>query len=89
MERLLVHFVGNISMDTETLLQLADSLDDEVAGAQGRRVAGVDDSQGAGVKTESDSSDEVEMDDITVQPLENNVTREMMDEPYVVVVCLC
>lgn len=75
MERLLVHFVGNISMDAQTLQQLADSLDDEVTGQQGRRRS-QSKGEGAG-ETESNSSDQVKMDDITVQPLENNVTREL------------
>jgi hypothetical protein len=78
MERLLVHFVGNISMDAQTLQQLADSLDEEVTGQHGRRASH---SKGEGTgETESNSSDQVKMDDITVQPLENNVTRELDDK---------
>lgn len=76
MERLLVHFVGNISMDAQTLQQLADSLDDEVAGKQDRRGPRSKDGETAG-ESDSNGSDRVEMDDITVQPLENNVTREV------------
>ncbi|KAH6662878.1 PrnA protein [Verticillium dahliae] len=84
MERLLVHFVGNISLDAQTLQGLADSLDQERSGPghgpppalgttgkalERRRLSSRErreDGGGGYIKVD---------DDITVQPLENNVTH--------------
>ncbi|EEY19348.1 PrnA protein [Verticillium alfalfae VaMs.102] len=104
MERLLVHFVGNISLDAQTLQGLADSLDQERGGpghgpapalgttgktlerrrlsSRERREDGGGGGRGAhasregDVETDSNASEYIKVDDdITVQPLENNVTR--------------
>ncbi|KAM0330598.1 hypothetical protein ACHAQA_003547 [Verticillium albo-atrum] len=98
MERLLVHFVGNISLDSQTLQGLADSLDHERTGlglgpppavGTGKAVerreiesrerpegGDTQESGGRDVDTESNGSEYIKVDDdITVQPLENNVTH--------------
>ncbi|KAM0279566.1 hypothetical protein ACHAQH_004521 [Verticillium albo-atrum] len=100
MERLLVHFVGNISLDSQTLQGLADSLDQERTGLglgpppamatttgkaverreiepRERREDGERRESGdRDMETESNGSEYIKVDDdITVQPLENNVTH--------------
>ncbi|PNH45332.1 hypothetical protein VD0004_g2540 [Verticillium dahliae] len=103
MERLLVHFVGNISLDAQTLQGLVDSLDQERSGPghgpppalgttgkalERRRLSsrerredgggggGAQGSREGDVETDSNASEYIKVDDdITVQPLENNVTH--------------
>lgn len=80
MERLLVHYVGNISLDADTLRDMADTADrggdpSTASPAAGRGKARAefpeddeDDDEG--------SSEDYPKADITVQPLENNAARE-------------
>lgn len=88
MERLLVHYVGNISLDSETLHNLADSVDKgdtidpslaQPSGPrQGSRPRPISGELQAG-PTDDDSnssSEDYPKADITVQPLENNAARE-------------
>jgi hypothetical protein len=67
MERLLTHFVGNVKLDGDTLQHLADSVEKNQLG----QMPAEDDGE-----VKSNSSGDVKLDEITVQPLENNATRE-------------
>ena len=69
MERLLVHFVGNIKLDSGTLQNLADSVGKVTGGAHSA-------AEHDAIEASSDTSDHVKVDEITVQPLDNNATRE-------------
>ncbi|KAG9258839.1 PrnA protein [Emericellopsis atlantica] len=66
MERLLTHFVGNVKLDGDTLQHLADSVEK-------KRLDQMPPEEDAEVK--SNSSGDVKLDEITVQPLENNATH--------------
>jgi hypothetical protein len=77
MERLLVHYVGNISLDAETLRDMADTADRggdpgtaSPAAGRGKPRADEDEDEDEG------SSEDYPKADITVQPLENNAARE-------------
>lgn len=82
MERLLAHYTGRSRLDAETLKTLADSVEKGRAGpeAPGPQLdpdATMDPDVGAEVEVKSQSSDSFQVDEITVQPLENNITRKM------------
>ncbi|KDN67341.1 putative fungal specific transcription factor domain-containing protein [Colletotrichum sublineola] len=80
MERLLAHYTGKSTLDAETLKTLAESVEKGRAGPEPCRTGA-----GAHVSTEpevgleaevqSQSSDSFKVDEITVQPLENNITH--------------
>ncbi|KAI8221417.1 hypothetical protein K4K53_007469, partial [Colletotrichum sp. SAR 10_77] len=80
MERLLAHYTGQSRLDAETLKTLADSVEKGRAGpeAPGPQLdpdATMDPDVGAEVEVKSQSSDSFQVDEITVQPLENNITH--------------
>lgn len=88
MERLLVHYVGNISLDSETLNNLAESvdkgetIDPGLAQASGPRPSISRPISGEQARPLDDddsnsSSEDYPKADITVQPLENNAAREL------------
>lgn len=69
MEKIIQHYAGNISMDMESLRVLAESVDKAPEAIRNHRPAPLIDSPG---------SDYLGVDDenFTVQPLDNNTTRE-------------
>nr|XP_036581012.1 fungal specific transcription factor domain-containing protein [Colletotrichum truncatum]KAF6789185.1 fungal specific transcription factor domain-containing protein [Colletotrichum truncatum] len=80
MERLLAHYTGQSRLDAETLKTLADSVEKGRSGPEASAAgAGPDASMepevGADVEVKSQSSDSFQVDEITVQPLENNITH--------------
>ncbi|KAJ0350038.1 hypothetical protein KNSL1_004182 [Colletotrichum chrysophilum] len=80
MERLLAHYTGQSRLDAETLKTLADSVEKgrtgpEAPGPQPDPDATMDPDVGAEVEVKSQSSDSFQVDEITVQPLENNITH--------------
>ncbi|CAI0643137.1 unnamed protein product, partial [Colletotrichum noveboracense] len=80
MERLLAHYTGQSRLDAETLKTLADSVEKgragpEAPGPQPDPDATMDPDIGAEVEVKSQSSDSFQVDEITVQPLENNITH--------------
>ncbi|KAK2756350.1 fungal specific transcription factor domain-containing protein [Colletotrichum kahawae] len=80
MERLLAHYTGQSRLDAETLKTLADSVEKgragpEAPGPQPDPDATMDPDLGAEVEVKSQSSDSFQVDEITVQPLENNITH--------------
>lgn len=82
MERLLVHFVGDIKLDGDTLQNLADS----VGKVKGSLPSAA---EHEAIEASSDTSEHVKVDEITVQPLDNNATREPKSPlPYSVLMFL-
>ncbi|KAF0325162.1 putative transcriptional regulatory protein [Colletotrichum asianum] len=80
MERLLAHYTGQSRLDAETLKTLADSVEKgrtgpEAPGPLPDPDATMDPDVGAEVEVKSQSSDSFQVDEITVQPLENNITH--------------
>ncbi|KAF3811979.1 hypothetical protein GCG54_00002931 [Colletotrichum gloeosporioides] len=80
MERLLAHYTGQSRLDADTLKTLADSVEKgragpEAPGPQPDPDAPMDPDIGAEVEVKSQSSDSFQVDEITVQPLENNITH--------------
>lgn len=71
MERLLTHFMGDVKLDPETLQSLADSVDK----TRVKPVAVNKDDDDA-MESASQSSDHVNVDEVSFQPLGNNATRE-------------
>ncbi|OLN86630.1 putative transcriptional regulatory protein C3C7.04-like protein 1 [Colletotrichum chlorophyti] len=76
MERLLAHYTGQKTLDAETLKTLAESVKN---GRTGPETLGAEpDGEpevGAEAEVQSQSSDSFKVDEITVQPLENNITH--------------
>ncbi|TDZ67291.1 putative transcriptional regulatory protein [Colletotrichum trifolii] len=76
MERLLAHYTGQTRLDAETLKTLADSVEKGRTVPDRSGAAGADAAMGTGeVEVKSQSSDSFQVDEITVQPLENNITH--------------
>ncbi|KAK1983005.1 fungal-specific transcription factor domain-containing protein [Colletotrichum cereale] len=80
MERLLAHYTGKSTLDAETLRSLAESVEKGRAGPEARRAGAEADVSmepevGAEAEVQSQSSDSFKVDEITVQPLENNITH--------------
>ncbi|KAF6810619.1 fungal specific transcription factor domain-containing protein [Colletotrichum plurivorum] len=80
MERLLAHYTGQSRLDADTLKTLAESVEKgrTAAGPSGLRPdadVNMDPDAVADVDVKSQSSDSFQVDEITVQPLENNITH--------------
>lgn len=83
MERLLAHYTGQSRLDADTLKTLAESVEKgrAAAGPSGSRPdadVNMDPEVAADVDVKSQSSDSFQVDEITVQPLENNITRKIL-----------
>ncbi|CAH0021407.1 unnamed protein product [Clonostachys rhizophaga] len=68
LQRIVSHYVGNINLDADGLKRLADAVSQGLPPHEASRDDGI-------TYSSSDSADDVKLDDITVQPLENNVTH--------------
>ncbi|OHW91428.1 fungal specific transcription factor domain-containing protein [Colletotrichum incanum] len=79
MERLLAHYTGKSTLDAETLKTLAESVEKGRIGPGPSRAGAeahgsMEAEVGAEAEVQSQSSDSFKVDEITVQPLENNIT---------------
>jgi hypothetical protein len=72
MERLLVHYAGDIKLDSESLRVMVETAEDDMP--QSRQAESRDD------YAASHASDYLgaELENCTVKPLENNITRELL-----------
>ncbi|OHF02368.1 fungal specific transcription factor domain-containing protein [Colletotrichum orchidophilum] len=82
MERLLAHYTGKSTLDAETLKTLAESVEkgrrtgpEAAPGAGAEADVTMETEVGAEAEVQSQSSDSFKVDEITVQPLENNITH--------------
>ncbi|OBR06742.1 Fungal specific transcription factor domain-containing protein [Colletotrichum higginsianum IMI 349063] len=80
MERLLAHYTGKSTLDAETLKTLTESFEKGragpgVPGAGAEADVSMEPEVGADAEVQSQSSDSFKVDEITVQPLENNITH--------------
>ncbi|KAK1596654.1 fungal-specific transcription factor domain-containing protein [Colletotrichum navitas] len=80
MERLLAHYTGKSTLDAETLKTLAESVEKGRAGPEACRAGAgahvsMEPEVGVEAEVQSQSSDSFKVDEITVQPLENNITH--------------